>query len=71
MNNVNRVYGTLYDLKGNTATAVQFFVTDSTKHFLRGSLYFAAEPDADSLEPVIEFFRGDIEHLIETLQWKN
>jgi gliding motility-associated lipoprotein GldD len=67
----SKVFGILYDLKGNTASAVQFYVTDSIKHYLRGSLYFAAEPDADSLEPVINFFRGDIIHLIETLKWKN
>ena len=70
-NQENKVFGILYDLKGNTASAVQFYVTDSVKHYLRGSLYFAAEPDADSLEPVINFFRGDIVHLIETLKWKN
>ena len=63
------IYGIFYDLKGNTATAVQFFITDSIKHYLRGSLYFASEPDADSLEPVIGFFREDILHLIETLKW--
>jgi gliding motility-associated lipoprotein GldD len=65
-----KVYGILYDLKGNTATAVQFFVTDSTKHFFRGSLYFFAEPNPDSLAPVNEFFREDIIHIIETLKWK-
>jgi len=66
----NKVYGILYDLKGNTATAVQFYMTDSARHFLRGSLYFASEPDADSLEPVIGYFREDVIHLIETLKWK-
>jgi gliding motility-associated lipoprotein GldD len=70
-NKGNKVYGILYDLKGNTATAVQFYVTDSVKHFLRGSLYFEAVPNADSLAPVIDFFRSDIVHLIETLKWKN
>lgn len=65
-----KVYGILYDLKGNTASAVQFYVTDSTKHYLRGSLYFEAEPNADSLAPVIGFFREDIVHLIGTLRWK-
>jgi len=69
-NGENRVFGTLYDLKGNTATAVEFFVTDSVKHYLRGSLYFSAVPDADSLAPVIEFFREDIIHMINTLKWK-
>jgi gliding motility-associated lipoprotein GldD len=66
----NKVYGILYDLKGNTASAVQFYATDSTNNYLRGSLYFSAEPNADSLAPVIDFFRADIVHLIETLRWK-
>jgi len=66
----NRKFGILYDLKGNTASAVQFYVTDSLKHYLRGSLYFESEPNADSLAPVIDFFREDVIHLIETLKWK-
>lgn len=69
-NDSSRVYGILYDLKGNTASAVQFFVTDSTKHYLRGSLYFMAQPNEDSLMPVISFLREDIIHLIETLNWR-
>ena len=69
-NSENKVYGILYDLKGNTASAVEFYVTDSLSHYLRGSLYFASEPNADSLAPVIDFFRGDIVHMIETLKWK-
>jgi gliding motility-associated lipoprotein GldD len=69
-NNENRVFGILYDLKGNTASAVQFYVTDSINHYLRGSLYFESEPNADSLAPVIDFFREDVIHLIETLKWK-
>jgi gliding motility-associated lipoprotein GldD len=68
-NSENKVYGILYDLKGNTASAVEFYVTDSLSHYLRGSLYFATEPNADSLAPVIDFFREDIIHLIETLKW--
>ena len=69
-NRENKVYGILYDLKGNTASAVEFYVTDSLSHYLRGSLYFASEPNADSLAPVIDFFREDIMHLVETLKWK-
>jgi gliding motility-associated lipoprotein GldD len=68
-NRQNKVYGILYDLKGNTASAVEFYVTDSVNHYLRGSLYFSSEPNADSLAPVIDFFREDIMHLIETLKW--
>lgn len=65
-----KVYGLLYDLKGNTASAIQFLVTDSTKHFVRGALYFSAVPNEDSLAPVISFFREDIVHLIESFRWK-
>jgi gliding motility-associated lipoprotein GldD len=67
----DKVYGILYDIKGNTASSIQFFVTDSTKNFLRGALYFSAPPDEDSLAPVIQFFREDIVHLVETFKWKN
>lgn len=63
-------FGMVYDLKGDVASALQFFVTDSTDHFLRGSLYFNCRPNRDSLNPVIDFLREDIIHLIETTQWK-
>lgn len=64
-------FGMVYDLKGDVATAVQFFVTDSTDNFLRGSLYFNAAPNRDSLNPIIDFLREDIIHMIETTQWNN
>ena len=64
------VYGILYDIKGNAASSVQFFLTDSVQHFVRGSLYFNVEPNKDSLAPVISFFREDIEHMINTFQWR-
>lgn len=66
----NKVYGILYEIKGNAASSVQFFVTDSTKHFLRGALYFNVKPNKDSLAPLIEHFKTDISHLIETFAWK-
>ncbi len=71
LNKTDKVFGILYDINGNTASSVQFFLTDSTKNFIRGALYFSAEPNADSLAPVIKFFREDVTHLIETFKWKN
>ena len=62
--------GVYFTLKGNTATANQFFITDSIKHFVRGALYFAATPNADSLKPVNDFLKKDLWHLINTLKWK-
>lgn len=66
----NGVEGVYFSLKGNTATANQFFATDSVKHFLRGALYFDATPNEDSLQPVNNFLKQDLQHLINTLQWK-
>lgn len=62
--------GVYFTLKGNTATANQFFVTDTSRHFLRGALYFDATPNEDSLRPVNEFLKKDLEHLINTIRWK-
>jgi gliding motility-associated lipoprotein GldD len=65
-----RVFGTLYSVSGNAASAIQFHLTDSSNHFIRGSLYFNTSPNADSLAPVIAFLSKDVEHLIQTLNWK-
>ena len=66
----NGIEGVYFTLKGNAATSNQFFATDTTKHFLRGALYFSATPNEDSLAPVNNFLREDLRHLINTLQWK-
>ncbi len=66
----NNIGGMYFDLGGNTATANQFFVTDTTKHFLRGALYFDATPNADSLSIVNDFLKKDLEHLINSLKWR-
>jgi gliding motility-associated lipoprotein GldD len=65
-----KVFGTIYAVSGNAASAIQFHLTDSAHHFIRGSLYFNASPNADSLAPVIDFLSKDVEHLIQTLHWK-
>ena len=65
----NNVHGIYYDVGGNAASAFQFYATDSTKHFLRGALYFDTTPNVASLKPVNQFFRADIEPLIHTLKW--
>ncbi|MFT3826728.1 MAG: hypothetical protein QM731_22590 [Chitinophagaceae bacterium] len=62
--------GIFFTVRGNAATARQFFVTDSVKHFLRGALYFDATPNEDSLGIVNNFLQEDMKHLINTLRWK-
>lgn len=69
LNPAQKVYGTIYAIKGNAASPMQFFLTDSTRHFLRGAFYIREVPDIDSLSPVIDFFEPDIIHLIETTSW--
>ena len=70
VNDTTRVYGLLYSIKGNVASPIQFYLTDSTRHFLRGSLYFNCSPNKDSLLPSIDFVRADIERLFESITWK-
>mgnify|MGYP001348712847 FL=1 len=66
-----KMYGLVYEINGmGAASPYQFYLTDSTKHFLRGSLYFDAVPNNDSLAPVIDFVKSDIQHLFETINWK-
>jgi len=64
-----KVYGMIYDIRGNTASSLSFYITDSTKNFLSGALYFNVTPNKDSLAPVINFFAGDIAHMIDTFNW--
>ncbi len=70
MHERNQVYGLLYEIGGDAASSVQFYVTDSVSHFIRGALYFNAPPRRDSLAPVIDFLEQDIRNLIMTLTWK-
>jgi gliding motility-associated lipoprotein GldD len=67
----NNINGVFFTVGGNAATAHQFFLTDTTNNFIRGALYFDTSPNADSIRPVQEFLRKDIEHLINTFKWKS
>lgn len=67
----SNVYGLVYDIEGNAASSIQFFLTDSINHFIRGALYFNVAPNTDSISPVVNFIRKDIYHLIETFEWKD
>ncbi|MGQ0828530.1 MAG: gliding motility lipoprotein GldD [Bacteroidota bacterium] len=70
LKDTNKVYGLLYDIEGNAASSVQFFLTDSVNHFIRGALYFNVPPNTDSISPVVDFIKKDIYHLINTFKWK-
>lgn len=67
----NDIHGVMFTMGGNTATANQFFLTDTVKHYLRGALYFDATPNEDSLRIVNNFLLQDMKHLINTFRWRN
>lgn len=71
MNPADKVYGTIYLISGNAASPIQFYLTDSIRHFLRGALYIRDVPNIDSLRPVIDFLIPDVIHLIETTHWED
>jgi len=67
----HRVFGLIYDIKGSdAASSYQFYLTDSLSKFVRGALYFDLVPNNDSLSPVIDFLKVDLEHMITTFRWK-
>lgn len=67
---IHHTYGVIYNIKGNVASPLQFYMTDSVSNFLRGSLYFNEIVKQDSIAPVKEYLYRDIMQLMESLRWK-
>ena len=65
-----RVFGNFYELKGQSASNIQIFVTDSAKHFVTANLYFKSRPKPDSLKPAIDYIKQDLLRMVETFEWK-
>ncbi|TMM32444.1 gliding motility lipoprotein GldD [Polaribacter aestuariivivens] len=70
VNSKKKVFGSMYEITGNAASQLQFHVTDSTKNFIKGSLYFYAKPNYDSILPAVAYIKEDIFQLIESLEWR-
>lgn len=70
LNKQDHVYGLIYDIEGNAASNLQFYLTDSTKNFIRGALYFYSVPNKDSLEPVLQFIKKDVYTMVQSFRWK-
>jgi gliding motility-associated lipoprotein GldD len=66
----DKIYGSYYSVRGAAASNVQFYLTDSLKNFIRGSLYFNSTPQPDSVAPVLDFITTDVKHMVETFRWK-
>jgi len=68
--NENGSSGLIFKINGPVASPFQFYVTDSTNHFLRGSLYFDTKVVQDSVAPIVDYIEKDIDVLLRTLKWK-
>jgi len=70
-NEKERVFGLVFNIEGSEAASpLQFYLTDSTQHFLRAALYFNFTPNNDSLAPVIDYIKKDVTYMIESFKWK-
>ena len=70
INEADKVFGMFYEVSGNAASQAQFYVTDSTRNFVTGSLYFFTKPNYDSIYPAAAYLRNDIRGIMESLKWK-
>lgn len=70
LNTKKKVFGSMYEITGNAASQIQFHATDSTKNFIKGSLYFYTKPNYDSILPAVAYIKKDILRLMETLKWQ-
>lgn len=66
----HKTYGMFYEVDGDAASQAQFYITDSVRHFMTGSLYFNKKPNFDSIMPAAAYLKKDMKHLMETLQWQ-
>jgi gliding motility-associated lipoprotein GldD len=66
----NKIFGIYYTIDGNAASSAQFFLTDSTHNYIRGALYFNSEPRLDSIQPVLNFVKKDMDVMIKSFRWK-
>lgn len=61
--------GLIFKLDGPVASPIQFYMTDSTRHFVRGALYFNSKVNVDSIKPILDFVEDDIDHIISSFKW--
>jgi len=69
-NSEKKVYGVLFDVQGESASNVQFHLTDSSKHVLTAALYFKVQPNYDSIYPAVAYIKNDMMKMMETFEWE-
>jgi len=66
----DRVYGTIFELKGDVASPFQFYLTDSVTRFISGVVYMNARPNYDSIKPSLDYIKKDLDRMLNTFKWK-
>ena len=70
-NKADSIYAHLFISTATAASPIQFFVTDSVKHYFRGALYFVDDTiSRETKESYIGVLIGQIRHMLETFKWK-
>lgn len=70
-NKIQDVHGMFYEVTGDAASQAQFYLTDSTNHFVTASVYFRTKPNYDSIIPAADYLKNDMKHMVETFRWEN
>lgn len=70
-NRLANTYGNFYEVEGDAASQAQFYLTDSLKHFVTGSIYFETTPNYDSILPAAAYMKQDLKHMVETMRWRS
>lgn len=65
-----RQSGMVFSLTGPVASPFQFYLTDTSDHFLRAALYFNSRPNPDSIAPLLDYVKTDMDTLIKSFQWQ-
>ena len=65
----SEVYAKIFELRGDVATPIQFYLTDSISNFIKGSLNLKFKSKYDSIFPTIQYVKNDILVLVESLKW--
>ena len=56
--------------EGEVPTVFNYWVSDSSTHFLRAAMYVPTSNQNDSLAPILKYTKDDMMHMLETFEWK-
>ncbi len=65
----NKIYGVKYSVEGDVASPYHFVLTDSTQHAVWAALYFNSRPNADSMRPIVNYVKEDLDRIIQSFSW--